>query len=442
MRTAAILSPRGSGALGGGLATLLLGFFSLNVLILVVGTAFTGFVLAALIWFAVSTRGFGPAEFVSERYQNSSDVIVGDLGSMGLRLEHRGRSGFYAEIFDSHPDSIEIVAGDPRLVTWLSAGSEKRIVYAFRALRRGRFQLGPTVVVAHEPFGFALRITTVDNLWTVDAALRVPLLAAGPSTFDHDRRIEGALNLPLRGMGTEFRSLRDYQPSDDIRTVAWKRSAMGRLYVREFERETPQDLLVVIDTGWRMGAGEMGKTALDRAVETAAIVVRYAFLRGDRVGLLLWSSVADLFVPVGRGSDTAAAIRRGLTESSVGPGTFDPAGVFQFLDQKLTKPAHLLVFAAPGHWRERESKGFNTLVRKGHRAYFFLPDLPEMYPELRDETARRVAALVDAQENAGRNAVLAALAALGVPVFGYDRSGPTETLIDLSERLRTFRGAS
>ncbi len=442
MRTSAMLSPRGSGALGGGLGILVLGFYSLNVLILVVGTAFTGFVLAALIWFSLTTRGFSPANFAYERYQNSSEVIVGDIGSMGLRLVNQGRTGFYAEIFDSHPDSLDIVAGEPRLVTWWPPQSEKRLVYAFRAVRRGEFLLGPTVVVAHEPFGFAFRVTTVENPWTVDAALRVPLLAAGPSTFDHDRRIEGGINLPIRGMGTEFRSLREYQPSDDIRAVAWKRSAMGRLYVREFERETPQDIVLVVDTGWRMGAGGVGSTALDRAVETSALVVRYALLRGDRVGLLLWSNQADLWVPVGRGTDLAAAIRRGLTESSVGPGAFEAGGAFEFLDQNLKKPAHLLVFAAPGHWAARESEGYSTLSRKGHLLYFFLPDLPEMYPELGEETSRRVAALVDAPEKSRRNQVVAALAALGAPVFSYDRTGPTEAMVELSEHLRAFRGVA
>ena len=440
MRTSGMLSPRGSGALGGGLGTLLVGFFSLNVLILVVGAAFTGFVLTALVWFSLTTRGFGPADFAYERYQNSSEVIVGDVGSMGLRLENRSRSGFFAEIFDSHPDSLEIVAGSPRLVTWWSVQTEKRLVYAFRPNRRGAFVLGPTVVVAHEPFGFAFRVTTVENPWSVDVALRVPLLAAGPSTFDTDHRIEGRINLPIRGMGTEFRSLREYQDSDDIRAVAWKRSTMGRLYVREFERETPQDIIPLIDTGWRMSAGEPGKTALDRAVETSALVVRYALLRADRVGLLLWSHRAELYAPVGRGSDLAAAIRRGLTEARTGPGTFDAAGAFTFLDSQLTKPAHVLVFAAPGRWTDRDSEAYSALTRHGHQVYFFLPELTEMYAPLGEEISQRVAALVDAPERARRNQVVEALGSLGAPVFGFGRAGPTETMIDLAAEVRARRG--
>jgi uncharacterized protein (DUF58 family) len=440
MRTSGMLSPRGSGALGGGLGTLLVGFFSLNLLVLVVGAAFTGFVLTALVWFSLSMRGFGPADFVYERYENSSEVIVGDLGSMGLRLENRGRSGFFAEIFDSHPDSLEIVAGSPRLVTWWSPQSEQRLVYAFRPRRRGAFLLGPTVVIAHEPFGFAFRVTTVENPWPVDVALRVPLLAAGPSTFDTDHRIEGRINLPMRGMGTEFRSLREYQDSDDIRAVAWKRSTMGRLYVREFERETPQDVVPVIDTGWRMGAGEPGKTALDRAVETSSLVVRYALLRADRVGLLLWSHQLELYVPVGRGTDLAATLRRGLTEARTGPGTFDAAGAFRYLDSKLTKPAHLLVFAAPPRWTERDTEAYMALTRHGHQVYFFLPNLTEMYSPLEEEISQRVAALVDAPEKVRRSQLVDALGALGAPVFGFDRTGPTETMIDLAAEVRAYRG--
>lgn len=440
MRTSGMLSPRGSGVLGGGLGTLLVGFFSLNLLLLVVGAAFTGFVLTALVWFSLSMRGFGPENFVFERYENSSEVIVDDIGSMGLRLEYQGRSGFFAEIFDSHPDSLDIVAGSPRLVTWWSDRAEKRLVYAFRATRRGPFVLGPTVVVAHEPFGFAFRVTTVENPWPVDVALRVPLLASGPSTFDTDHRIEGRINLPMRGMGTEFRSLREYQDSDDIRAVAWKRSTMGRLYVREFERETPQDVVPVIDTGWRMGAGEPGTTALDRAVEASSLVVRYALLRADRVGLLLWSHRLELYASVGRGSDLAATIRRGLTEARTGPGNFEPAAAFSFLDSKLTKPAHLLVFAAPARWTPPDSEAYLALTRHGHQVYFFLPDLPEMYSPLDGEVAQRAATLVDAPERERRKQIVGALGALGAPVFGFDRTGPTEVLIDLAAEVRGFRG--
>jgi len=439
MRSSPMLAPRGWGALGGGLGTLLLGFYSLNLLLLVLGTVFTGFVLAALLWFSTTTRGFGPADFVYERYQNSAEVIVGDLGSMGLRLEHRGRAGFFAEIFDSHPDSLEIAAGSPRLMTWWAPGAERRLVYAFRPVRRGGFLLGPTVVVAHEPFGFAFRVCTVENPWTVDATLRVPVVSSGPSAFEQDRRIEGGINLPIRGRGTEFRSLRDYETSDDIRTVAWKRSTMGRLYVREFERETPQDIVLLIDTGWRMSAGNVGSTALDRAVETASLVVRYALLRADRVGLLLWSGRPDLFVPVGRGSDLAAALRRGLTEAAPGPGVFEGYGAFEFLGSRLTGPAHVIVFAAPERWAERDSEAYRNLTRLGHRPYFFLPDLPEMYAALGEETARRVSTLVDAPENGRRDQVVGAVEALGAPVFVYGRDGPMDAMTELSERIRAFR---
>ncbi len=440
MRSFPMLSPRGWSALGAGLATLLVGAYSLNLLILVVGTVLTVFVLGELLRFSVTTRGFAPTRFENDRYQNSAEVTVGDPGAMGLRLRLNGPAPIYAEIFDSHPDSLEILRGSPRLVTWWSPGEEKRLAYVFRALRRGAFPLGPTVVVAHDPFGFAFRVCTVENPWTVEVSLRVPLITSGPSAFRAEQRIEGASNLRVRGMGTEFRSLRDYQPSDDIRTVAWKRSAMGRLYVREFEREAPQDILLLLDTGRRMGTGELGKSALDRAVEAAALVVRYGLLRDDRVGLLLFADGPDLFVRVGRGTDLAAALRRGLTDAAAGPSTFAPAEAFTFLAGELARPAHLLVFAAPPRWSEPDSEALRQLTTQGHRTYFFLPDLPAMYPKLEDPSGQRVAAILDAKEHRTRDHVLRAVEAMGVPVFPFDRDGPTELVAELSVRIRGWRG--
>ncbi len=440
MRSWPVLTPRGWGAVGGGLGALAVALVAFNLLLLVVGTALSLFVLAELVLFGLSTRGFAPARFVAQRFENSAEVTVGAVGSMGLRLEYHGPHGFYAEIFDSHPEDVEVLRGSPRLVTWCTPGEELRLVYAYRARRRGRFTLGPTVVTAHDAFGFAFRVASVENPWPLDAAIGVPTIPSGPASFATERPVAGPSVVARRGMGVDFRSLREYQPEDDIRTVAWKRSARGKLYVREFEEELPRETVAVLDVGRRMGAGPVAASALDRAVEAAAIALRYAAVRAEHAGLLLFSDRPVLYVPPGLGSDTFDAIRRGLTFAAPASVPFDARAAFEFLTQRLTRPAHLLVFAAPAQWSGADDEAFRALGRAGHPAYVFSPDLPEMYPAPAGELATRGAAVVVAPERGRLEATWNAIAETGRPVFVYDRAGARELMTDLYSRARAYRG--
>ena len=57
----------------------------------------------------------------------------------------------------------------------------------------------------------------------------------------------------MRGLGTEFESLRDYADGDDFRKLDWKASARrGELTIRQYEQERNQPVILCIDIGRRM----------------------------------------------------------------------------------------------------------------------------------------------------------------------------------------------
>ena len=64
--------------------------------------------------------------------------------------------------------------------------------------------------------------------------------------------------LRLRGLGREFESLRDYQPGDELRNVAWPATARrGKPITREFTTERSQQVWIVLD------AGRLSRTAFE-----------------------------------------------------------------------------------------------------------------------------------------------------------------------------------
>lgn len=95
----------------------------------------------------------------------------------------------------------------------------------------------------------------------------------------------------VRGDGNDLRELREHQPGDPFRRIAWKATARrGRLMVRDFEREERDVVWLILDAQVELWAGPLGRAPLDRSIDEASAIAVKHLSRGDRVGLFI---VAD-----------------------------------------------------------------------------------------------------------------------------------------------------
>jgi len=109
-----------------------------------------------------------------------------------------------------------------------------------------------------------------------------------------------------RGEGSDLRELREHQPGDPFRRIAWKASARrGILLVREFEREERDVVWVVLDASVELWSGPLGRAPLDLSIDEAASVCARHLSRGDRVGLVIYASTIRAFVPPDQGPSHA-----------------------------------------------------------------------------------------------------------------------------------------
>jgi uncharacterized protein (DUF58 family) len=94
-------------------------------------------------------------------------------------------------------------------------------------------------------------------------------------------------SLLAAGGGTELKELRDMQPGDSFRSIAWRPSARrGKLLVREVEQEVQETRYLVLDVSGTMRGGEPGRRKLDFAIEAVAAEARRTLARGDQLGLV------------------------------------------------------------------------------------------------------------------------------------------------------------
>ncbi|MBL9021854.1 MAG: DUF58 domain-containing protein [Myxococcales bacterium] len=117
----------------------------------------------------------------------------------------------------------------------------------------------------------------------------------------------------LRGDGTSLRELREHQPGDPFRRIAWRATARrGKLLVREFEREERDVVWVLLDVSVELWAGPIGRAPLDLLIDEAAAIVARHLARGDRVGLAIYGNEARLTIPPDSGSGQGQKVLHAL----------------------------------------------------------------------------------------------------------------------------------
>jgi uncharacterized protein (DUF58 family) len=154
--------------------------------------------------------------------------------------------------------------------------------------RRGRHTLGAVALRSEGPLGLgrwrhaAAGEHEVTVYPDVPAARRLAL-AVQQGRF----RAAGRLTRGPLGLGTEFESIRDYEPDDDIRQVNWRATErLQRPMSNQFRIEQDREVMLLIDSGRLMAAPLADRTRLDAAVDAAVAVALVADVLGDRAGTL------------------------------------------------------------------------------------------------------------------------------------------------------------
>ena len=170
--------------------------------------------------------------------------------------------------------SLRLRIGDRETVFDLRPNADGRMSIAIPAARRGWQHVGRIKLYCEYPFGLF-------HVWSwlnpEFSALIYPMLETDAPPLP--RNSSDAQTVSSRGRGDELAMLREYRPSDPIRSIAWKASARhDSLLVKEFEHYRGREI-VLSYAALRGITGEGRISRLARWVcdaETAQ--VRYALI--------------------------------------------------------------------------------------------------------------------------------------------------------------------
>jgi uncharacterized protein (DUF58 family) len=143
----------------------------------------------------------------------------------------------------------------------------------------GRLRLG----AAYRRAGDELELQVYPDLVT---ARRLALAAREGRLLDSRTRSRGPL-----GLGTDFESVREWTPDDDVRHINWPATQrLDRPMTNQYRLEQARDLQFLLDAGRLMAAPLGDRSRLDVALDAVTAVALTADELGDHCGVVAFDA--------------------------------------------------------------------------------------------------------------------------------------------------------
>jgi uncharacterized protein (DUF58 family) len=117
-----------------------------------------------------------------------------------------------------------------------------------------------------------------------------------------DGRLQGNYRTLLRGHGTDFRDVREYEVGDDVRHVDWNVTArMDEMFVRQYTEDRELTAWLLLDHSASMSFGPTHRTKERVLSEVAATISQLLVRTGNRVGAIVYDNDAVRTIPPRQG---------------------------------------------------------------------------------------------------------------------------------------------
>jgi len=110
--------------------------------------------------------------------------------------------------------------------------------------------------------------------------------------------LAGLYRSAFKGRGMEFEEVREYQPGDDIRSIDWPvTSRMNHPYVKLFREERELTVMLLVDVSCSTRFGSLEELKSELIAEIGAVLAFSAIKNNDKVGLILFTTEVELYIP-------------------------------------------------------------------------------------------------------------------------------------------------
>ena len=218
----------------------------------------------------------------------------------------------------------------------------------------------------------------------------------------------GLKNIRMRGQGLEFSSLRDYKEGDSIRAIDWRAtSRRQKVIIKEYQEERDQQLLFLLDTGYRLHRWDTDhnnerRLQLDNALEAALLLSWISLKHGDSVGMSSFGSESSItqnrwFSPR-KGISTFPILMNKFFDLS---SSSSPSSPFSALEDALSKLKRRTLIILISNFREEDNESLSLILKHIEKRHLLL------FVSLREKESETIAY----RQPAGNDEVLETAAA-------------------------------
>ncbi len=114
--------------------------------------------------------------------------------------------------------------------------------------------------------------------------------------------LAGSYQSVFKGRGMNFDEVREYVPGDDIRSIDWNVTARtGIPHIKKFTEERELTIMLMIDISGSGDFGSVQNSKRELMAEIGSVLAFSAVRNNDKVGLVLFTDVVELYIPPKKG---------------------------------------------------------------------------------------------------------------------------------------------
>ena len=137
-----------------------------------------------------------------------------------------------------------------------------------------------------------------------------------------DGRLQGNYRTLLRGQGTDFRDVREYETGDDVRHIDWNVTArMDEMFVRQYAEDRELTAWLLLDHSASMAFGPAERTKERVLCEVAGTIAQLLVRTGNKVGAVVHDNATATTIPPRQGRDQVLRLVAELLRPAGGGGT-------------------------------------------------------------------------------------------------------------------------
>jgi len=300
-----------------------------------------------------------------QRFTVKLEISRGDKGFLPFRIR----------LWDLHPQSMDCEAfpallGKSDLLS-MKSGNPLIFEYSLLPRERGRWFFRGTELLFSSLCGFWwLKVfhpsessgRTYPDFKQIKAKAGAGLRGLLERTGQKDIR--------MRGQGLEFRSLRDYQEGDSIRAVDWRATSRRRkVIVREYQEAQDQQVLFLLDSGYRLHRSEDGgRTQFDSALEAVLLLSWVSLKHGDSVAVESFGPAMRWLGPR-KGLSAFPLLMNGLYDLTSGPYPSSPLSALEDALLRLKRRTFIILIS---NFREEDGRSLAWILKRLEKRHLLL----------------------------------------------------------------------